>query len=75
MSVAPRAGPAPQNRCPGPNRGPGLRARDVGYGNVTGARHPDLRGKYVALGAQDLTGFRSDPRAGAARREPYFFGY
>jgi hypothetical protein len=36
MSVAPRAGPAPRNRCPGPNRGPGLRARDVGYGNATG---------------------------------------
>ena len=36
MTVAPRAGPAPRNRCPGPNRGPGLRARDVGSGNATG---------------------------------------
>ena len=35
MSVAPRAGLASRNGCPGPNRGPGLRARDGGYGNVT----------------------------------------
>jgi hypothetical protein len=36
-------GASTTDRCPSPNRGPGLRARDVGYGNVTGTRHPDHR--------------------------------
>jgi len=31
-------------------------------------RHPDHREKYVALGDQDLAGFRCDPRAGVVRR-------
>jgi hypothetical protein len=68
MSVAPRAGPAPRNRCPGPNRGPGLRARDVGYGNATDPGTQTTGKNTSPRGDQDLAGFRSDLRAGVARR-------
>ena len=58
---------APRNRCPGLNRGPGLRARDVGYGNATG---PGTRTteKNTSPWATMTWPFRSDPRAGVARR-------
>jgi hypothetical protein len=65
MSVAPRAGPAPRNRC---------LAQIAVRGLVPGCwvrqcnrpRHPDHREKYVALGDQDLAGFAPTCCAGTA---------
>jgi hypothetical protein len=65
MTVAPRAGPAPRNRCPA-QIAVRLRARDDEYGNVTGTRTTEENA--CRLGAQDLAAFRSDPCGSTARR-------
>ena len=66
MTVAPRAGPAPRNRCPA-QIAVRLRARDDEYGNVTGTRTTEENA--CRLGAQDLAAFRSDP-CGSTARQP-----
>ena len=45
---------------PWPKSRSGASCQRCGYGDVTGTRHPNHREKYVALGDQDLAGFRSD---------------